>query len=52
MKITKMTPRRQFLRGAGGFTLALPFLPSIERPAFGQPAADPRRYFFGSDFAP
>ncbi len=34
--------RRIFLRGVGGFTLAAPFLSSINE-AKGQAAADPRR---------
>ena len=37
--------RRMLLRGLGGFTLALPFLPSLDsREAKAGPVAGPRRY--------
>jgi hypothetical protein len=36
--------RRHVLRGIGGFTLALPFLPSLENSAAAAPAGSPRRF--------
>lgn len=36
--------RRHVLRGIGGFTLALPFLPSLESRAAAAPAGSPRRF--------
>ncbi|HEY8923014.1 MAG TPA: DUF1552 domain-containing protein [Polyangia bacterium] len=45
MKI-RPTTRRQFLRGAGGFTLALPFLPSlVDDKTAKAAAATPKRRF-------
>lgn len=42
---TMVVPRRQVLRGAGGFTLALPLLPSLLSRAYGDPVvAQPRRF--------
>jgi hypothetical protein len=42
--------RRQVLRGAGGFTLAIPFLPSLlPRSAQAATAARPRLFWFGTD---
>ncbi len=47
------TTRRQILRGAAGFTLTLPFLPSLaEKSAFAGDAlyvARPRLFWFGTD---
>src|SRR6185295_12741889 len=42
-----MTPlsRRQLLRGAGGFTLALPFLPSLLTATEARAAGAPRKNF-------
>jgi Protein of unknown function (DUF1552) len=43
---SKALYRRQFLRGAGGFSLALPILPSLfPRHVLGQPIADARPNF-------
>ena len=39
------TTRRQFLRGAGGFTLALPFLPSLVHPRDARADAVPKKRF-------
>lgn len=36
--------RRHVLRGLGGFTLAIPFLPSLENRAAAAPAGSPRRF--------
>lgn len=46
--IPHATDRRRFLRGAGGVTLALPFLPSLVVPprAHGAEASPPRGRFF------
>lgn len=42
--------RRQLLRGAGGFTLALPFLPSLLEPSARAAAAlRPRLFWMGTD---
>ena len=42
--------RRQVLRGAGGFTLAIPFLPSLlPRSAQAATATRPRLFWFGTD---
>ncbi len=42
----KRITRRRLLQGAGGFTLALPFLPSLERTAIGQDVefVSPKRF--------
>ncbi len=46
MSKSKKLSRRMFLRGAGGATLAIPFLPSLlPRTAWGQSAPVVRRYF-------
>jgi Protein of unknown function (DUF1552) len=42
---TKSATRRQFLRGAGGFTLALPFLPSLLDPRVARAATTPKKRF-------
>jgi len=43
---TRPATRRQFLRGAGGFTLALPFLPSLVDDATAKAAtANPKKRF-------
>jgi hypothetical protein len=38
--------RRHFLAGLGGFALAIPFLPSLERTARAGPTSVPPRYFY------
>ncbi|MEM9192906.1 MAG: DUF1552 domain-containing protein [Myxococcota bacterium] len=47
----RVLTRRQVLRGAGGFTLGLPFLPSLlPGPAYGQdPTMMRQKRFFGMD---
>jgi len=46
MKRTARATRRQFLRGAGGFSLALPFLPSLlDRREARAAAATPKKRF-------
>ncbi len=44
MKDVLKIGRRQFLRGAGGFTLALPFLPSLMPKAYAQQGAMPKSF--------
>jgi hypothetical protein len=42
--------RRHLLAGAAGFTLAIPFLSSVEKPArAGNPTARPRYFYLGTD---
>jgi hypothetical protein len=48
----KATPRRMFLKGAGGAVLALPFLESLApRRALGQTATPPRRFIVLKTFS-
>ena len=41
--MTKLN-RRQFLRGTGGATLAIPFLPSLVRNAYAQPTSSLKNF--------
>ncbi|MGE0784182.1 MAG: DUF1552 domain-containing protein [Sandaracinaceae bacterium] len=41
---TRRVGRRLFLLGTGGFTLAVPFLPSLVRRGEAQPTAGPKRF--------
>ncbi len=43
--------RRRFLRGLGGATLALPFLPSLMGESFGQAMGPQRKRFIGVTFS-
>lgn len=44
MKNQKTNTRRQFLKGLGGFTLALPFMPSLMSTAYAQSVKPPKRF--------
>jgi hypothetical protein len=41
--------RRHFLKGLGGFALAIPFLPSLERRAHAATVARPRYFYLATD---
>jgi len=45
MKKQNTINRRQLLRGLGGFTLGIPFLPSLVRTAFANPTPSLPKYF-------